>query len=103
MTNGGVGRGRQILEGLMGVRLDRWGMEPEFRSLEYQEEDFGLGGWARCSPWAVFGWWEGPGGWWELCLAVIYWADQPGWSKDTSFKIGWSPLILKSRMPGLGW
>lgn len=60
MTNGGLGRGGQILEGLMRVGLDRWGMEPEFGSFEYQEEDFGLGGWAGCSSWAVFGWWEGP-------------------------------------------
>lgn len=90
------GGGGKFWKGLMGVRLDRWGMEPEFGSLECQEEDFGLGGWARCRPWAVFGWWE-------PCLAVIHWVDQPGWSKDTSFKIGWSPLILKSRMPGLGW
>lgn len=79
MTNGGLGRGGQILEGLMRIRLDRWGMEPEFGSLECQEEDFGLGGWAGRSPRAVFGWWE-PG------LAVIYWADQPRWSEDTGLK-----------------
>lgn len=44
-------------------------MGPEFGSLEYQEEDFGLGGWVRRSPWACLG---GGDLLWEPSLAVIY-------------------------------